>query len=356
VTIVPRNGTYGVKVWDRGQKRYRWIGSFATEAEAVRAESDATLRPGRDTPTVEQWGRVWLSDYAREAPATQRSYRYAVEQIKAKLGARKLGDIGRPEARRVANGWPRSTARVARTMWADAVRDGVCEVNPWTNLRLETPKGRKDIDALTEQEIVELAELASELSGDYGVEARAIVLTLAYTGMRPGELCAMRRSDVDLDALEIVVQRSLDGTGREKAPKNGLARRIILPAIAAEAIALVPERIGSPYVFHTVRGRRLTKGTLAYFWRNVRAGWVARGHRPIDLYELRHACATMLVERGLNVGDVAFQLGHQDGGRLVMTLYGHPGEDAIRDRLKMAHSQPRRPGGERHGTGRRAQL
>ena len=31
----------------------------------------------------------------------------------------------------------------------------------------------------------------------------------------------------------------------------------------------------------------------------------------------------MLVERGLNGGGVAFQLGHQDGGRLVMTLYGH---------------------------------
>jgi len=218
-------------------------------------------------------------------------------------------------------------------MWADAVRDGVCEVNPWTNLRLETPKGRKDIDALTEPEIVELADLAAELSGNYGTEARAIILTLAYTGRRPGELCAMRRCDVDLEALEIVVQRSLDGTGREKAPKNGLARRIILPSIAADAIRQVPETIGSPYVFHTVRGHRLTKGTLAYFWRNVRAGWVARGHRPIDLYELRHACATMLVERGLNVGDVAFQLGHQDGGRLVMTLYGHPGEDAIRDRL-----------------------
>jgi integrase len=227
-------------------------------------------------------------------------------------------------------------------MWADAVRDGICELNPWTNLRLETPKGRKDIGALTEQEIAELADLAAELSRDYGTEARAIILTLAYTGMRPGELCALRRADVDLQALEVVVQRSLDATGREKAPKNGLARRIILPSAAAEAIALVPELIGSPYVFHTVRGRRLTKGTLAYFWRNIRAGWVARGGRPIDLYELRHACATMLVERGLNVGDVAFQLGHQDGGRLVMTLYGHPGEDAIRDRLKMAHSQTSR--------------
>ena len=61
-------------------------------------------------------------------------------------------------------------------------------------------------------------------------EARAIILTLAYTGMRPGELCALRRSDVDLQGLEVVVQRSLDGTGREKAPKNGLARRVILPS------------------------------------------------------------------------------------------------------------------------------
>jgi integrase len=344
VTIISRNGKFGVKVWDRGQKRYRWIGSFDTEADAIRAEQDATLKPGKDMPTVEQWGRVWLSDYAREAPSTQRSYRYAVEQIKATLGKRKLSEISRPEARRIANGWPRATARVARTMWADAVRDGICDLNPWTNLRLETPKGRKDIDALTEQEIAELADLAAELSGDYGTEARAIVLTLAYTGMRPGELCALHRSAVDLHGLEVVVQRSLDGTGREKVPKNGLARRIILPSTAAEAIALVPELIGSPYLFHTIRGRRLTKGTLAYFWRNIRAGWVARGGRPIDLYELRHACATMLVERGLNVGDVAFQLGHQDGGRLVMMLYGHPGEDAMRDRLKMAHSQtPRTP-------------
>ena len=84
------------------------------------------------------------------------------------VGVRKISEITRPEARRIANGWPRATARIARTMWADAVRDGICDLNPWTNLRLETPKGRKDIDALTEQEIADLADLAAELSGDYG--------------------------------------------------------------------------------------------------------------------------------------------------------------------------------------------
>ena len=73
-----------------------------------------------------------------------------------------------------------------------------------------------------------------------------------------------------------------------------------------------------------------------------------------DLYELRHAGATMLVERGVSLADVAFQLGHQDGGRLVMTLYGHPGEDAIRDRLKMAHSQRSRTPSVRSGTSARS--
>lgn len=344
MSIIPRNGKFGVKVWDRGRKRYRWVGSFDTEADAVQAETDANLKPGRDMPTVEQWVRIWLSDYPRAAPATRRTYKYAAEQIKATLGARKLSDIGRAEARRLANSWPRATARVAKTMWGDAVRDEVCEQNPWTNLRLETPKGRKDIDALTELEIAKLADLAQELSGDYGLEARAIILTLAYTGMRPGELCALHRADIDLERMEVVIQRSLDGTGQEKAPKNGLARKIVLPPQAADAIREVPEMIGSPYLFHTVRGKRLSKGTLAYFWRSIRAAWVARGARPIDLYELRHACATMLIERGLQVGDVAFQLGHQDGGRLVQTLYGHPGEDAMRDRLRMAHSMvPRTP-------------
>jgi integrase len=69
-------------------------------------------------------------------------------------------------------------------------------------------------------------------------------------------------------------------------------------------------------VFHTPRGKRLTKGTLAYLWRPIVAAWRARGGRDLDLHELRHACATLLLERGLAPADVAVQLGHTDGGRL----------------------------------------
>lgn len=137
-------------------------------------------------------------------------------------------------------------------------------------------------------------------------------------------------------ASELVVRYSLDGTGVEKAPKNGKPRIITVPPMALDAIRQIPVRLGSEYLFHTARGNRLSKGSLSYMWRPVAKAWVETGGRDLDLYELRHAAATHLLERGVTPADAAVQLGHQDGGRLVQVLYGHPAEDRARDRLRMA--------------------
>jgi integrase len=57
----------------------------------------------------------------------------------------------------------------------------------------------------------------------------------------------------------------------------------------------------------------------------------------MDLYELRHFCASWLLnDLGLPPQDVAHQLGHTDGGALVQKLYGHPSEKLARDRIKRA--------------------
>jgi hypothetical protein len=72
---------------------------------------------------------VWLRDYARPAPATQRTYRYAVERINADAGDVLLARVDRPTARRLAAQWPKGTTRVARTMFADAQRDGLIAAN-----------------------------------------------------------------------------------------------------------------------------------------------------------------------------------------------------------------------------------
>jgi len=54
------------------------------------------------------------------------------------------------------------------------------------------------------------------------------------------------------------------------------------------------------------------------------------------LHELRHFCATYLLELGLSPADVAVQLGHTDGGALVMSTYGHPSDRAARARIAAA--------------------
>jgi integrase len=54
-------------------------------------------------------------------------------------------------------------------------------------------------------------------------------------------------------------------------------------------------------------------------------------------YELRHFCATHLLELGVSHADVAVQLGHTDGGALVMSTYGHPSDEAARERLLDAY-------------------
>ena len=78
------------------------------------AEADAQFRPGRDSPTIEQWGRVWLSDYARESPGTRLVYKQAVKTITGSIGALRLGGVDRPTAHAslLANG--RATSRTLR--------------------------------------------------------------------------------------------------------------------------------------------------------------------------------------------------------------------------------------------------
>jgi integrase len=109
-------------------------------------------------------------------------------------------------------------------MFGDAHRDGLIAASPFTQLRLETPKGRKDLDALTEEQIGTLAGAAVPALGEYGAQFRAVLLFLAYVGCRPGELCCIRRADVDRERAEVTIRFTLDGQGARSLRRTaGLA-------------------------------------------------------------------------------------------------------------------------------------
>lgn len=354
--IVKRGSRWGVRIWDKHAQKMVWRGTFDSKQEAKNAEARATLKPRRSKPvTIAEWAAVWLSDYVRPAAATRNNYRYGCKRVAQDMGEMLLADVDRPTARKHAQAWPHSVTKVARALFGDATRDGLIEFNPFTGLRIETPRGRKDIDALTEPEIHELAEIAEQHYGDdYGPECAAVILTLGYTGVRPAELCSLRWADLDRENMKLTIRLSTDATGVEKLPKNGKPRDITVPTVVIDALDRVPARIDpDARLFYTLRGQPFNKGNLNYWWRPIATTWVARGNRPVSLYWLRHAAATLWIENGLEAWDVALQLGHQDGGHLVRTTYAHPSEQASHERRRLAMSQ-RRPtqlvGGYQRGT------
>lgn len=232
--------------------------------------------------------RLWLAEYARPAP--QRSYRYALQRFAAEFDRRRLGDFDRLTARAWANVHPQSNVRVVRAMFNVAINDGFHPgPNPFANLRLEQSRGRKDLVAVTEDELL---------------------------------------------------------------PKNGKQRVVILPPPARDALLEVPPRTDTRWLFVTERGRQVRKSSLLYYWNPVRAAY---GRPGMDVYELRHFCATHLLELGVSHADVAVQLGHTDAGALVMSTYGHPSEDGARAtqarlRASVVPLQPRlRAAGEQTG-------
>lgn len=156
-------------------------------------------------------------------------------------------------------------------------------------------------------------------------------LFLGFTGARPGEAFALEWTDVRDD--QVTISKTRDGEGNIKPPKNGKPRIIVIPPRALEGLRQMPRTFGTDFVFVTKRGRPFNKGHLQRYFEPVRAAYGRPGLTP---YELRHACATALLERGVSPMDVAQQLGHSDHGRLVQDLYGHPLEAGARQRIRQA--------------------
>jgi integrase len=333
--IVKRGSSYGVSVYDSALKRKRWIGTFPTKQDAKEAEREASRRRGTGGRlTCGEFAERWLREYPREAAATRRNYGYGLQRFVADFGRVRLADLDRPSARAWALHQPQSNVRTVRVMLNDAINDGLHPgPNPFANLRLEQPRGRKDLTALKQHELHELADVALTVHGDYGRTFRAMILFAGYVGLRPGELAALERSDVGAD--EVTIRQNLDGTGALKLPKNGKPRVVTLPPPARDALLEVPARLDVPWLFVSRSGRQFRKSTLLYYWNPVRAAF---GRPGMDFYELRHFCATHLLELGVSHADVAVQLGHTDGGALVMSTYGHPSEDLARERLKRAYA------------------
>jgi integrase len=166
-------------------------------------------------------------------------------------------------------------------------------------------------------------ETASFLSYIEGTTLHTIVCTFGATGMRRGELLALRWTDINFDEGTIHIQRTItrqfDLSWTIGPPKSEQSLREI--AIPDELVALLRNhkrdqdrrRQESPlwstedWVFDRGDGEMLSTNQLEYMWsKAIRES----GLPAIRKHDLRHGAATAMLEAGIPLKVISEHLGH----------------------------------------------
>jgi integrase len=270
----------------------------------------------------------------RPSPTTYELNASLLKPFLETYGDRELGAISRVEALDWSRKHPHN-AKVISALFNDAVDDQLVVGNPFAKRRQAQSRGRRDINPLTEDEVERLAAIAGSEFGVYGKVCAGWILFLAWVGCRPGEAFKATWEDLDFERGEVTITRV-------KPPHN--TDTVVFPERAQQAVLAMPvQRHGR--LFSTSRGRQLHPGNYRYFWDPVREDFMAGlsprrraeivGDRPnFDLYELRHLCASVMADRGLNEFDIAHQLGNSP--QVCRETYIHAYRDRTNDRVRLA--------------------
>ena len=115
-----------------------------------------------------------------------------------------------------------------------------------------------------------------------------LVRVAAYTGLRRGELVALRWRDVDLDGRKLIVRRAVSANTETASTKSRRAREVPLPDQAAEALRRLATRDdftqNDDYIFTNRLGRRLDGSALRRRFERARD---AAGLRPLRFHHDR---------------------------------------------------------------------
>ncbi len=157
--------------------------------------------------------------------------------------------------------------------------------------------------------------------------------TAYATGMRRGELAALRWQDIDLDAGKVRVEHSLEEIRKAltlKAPKTAAGRRTI--TLPARTVAVLREyRKQRMEVYLQLGGGRLPDD--AFVFGNVDGSprgprwitdtWIKRKGIPkVKFHSLRHSHASVLISNGVDAVTVSKRLGHANPG-VTLSVYSH---------------------------------
>jgi len=336
----------------QGQKR-----GFPTKKEAelyLAGVETSKSRGDYVNPTdakvsVARLGAEWLT--GREAivkPSTYRALESAWRiHVEPKWGRRAIGSIRHSEIQ----AWVSSLAAshsattvlrvhgVLAGILDSAVRDHRITSNPARDLALPK-KTRGGRSYLTHAQVDALAGTA---------RYPAIVYTLAYTGMRWGEMSGLRVKNVSFERGRILIEENavlVNSTVHVGSTKTNESRSVPFPGFLTTALRVACAGKGPEDLVFAKMGvhHRLPQSQDGWFAAAVkRARKDDHAFPRISPHDLRHTAASLAISAGANVKAVQRMLGHASASMTLDTYADLFDDDLDRvsEALDRAHSDSR---------------
>lgn len=218
--------------------------------------------------------------------------------------------------------------RILHRAFADAVERRIIKWNPAAHAKppaSTAPREMQVFDAL------QLRAFLDHVADD---RLRALWMLAAMTGMRRGELCGLKWSDVNFDAGQVAVRRSrvpVAGKVAESTPKSGKARVVAvdpatMSALRAHRRAQLEERLAwgeawtdTGYLFTNEDGNPVRPDVVTQMFD---AHAAAAGLPQIGPHGLRHSHATLGLAADIPAKVMSERLGHSKVG-ITLDLYSH---------------------------------
>jgi integrase len=302
---------------------YRPSLTFSGAGAEERAKRWALGEPEPDVMVLGDWLERWL--ILREplvVPSTYRSYRRAIFKC--------LPLADRPIAALTVEDWQlltnqllgrmaRSSVKVWRAIISGAVSAAVPRYlpsNPLLGVRLPREVERP-VRAWRRDEMARLVEAARG-------KAHETWLWLSLgTGIRMGESRAVEWTDIDIEAKTLTVSKQLDqDTDEVGPPKNKRIRTVDLPD---ELIPVLQrhrarQRPSETRVCTSAHSGRVPRPSTLRVW--MMRLCQSAGVRDLPPHSTRHTAASLMIEAGVPIPEVAAVLGHSSPA-ITMSIYAH---------------------------------